>query len=309
MTKRYSYLPSTLLLTLLLPFTNCTRLTFGSPTPNDVAKRPAELPKTIRLPRQLNEASGLSIHNNRFYWHNDSGDGPYLYVTDRHGGLQRIDTLTAGASDWEDMTTDPAGHFYLGDFGNNRGRRTHEAIYRYHPATQATDTILFHYPNQDGGGREQPGNHNCEAMVFQGSYLHLFTKDKLGKGSNYYTYHYRLPARPGDYEAELVDSLYLPRRVVTAAALDTVRKQLVFTAYNFNNTLGFIPNGSASLYTINNYPEGRFLRGKLSKERISWGLPTQFEAVDFYDENWLYIASEATVARPRAVAKLRRRKR
>ena len=283
---------------LLLSLNSCTR---------GLAERPALLAKTIKLPRALNEASGLAIKNNRLYWHNDSSDGPYLYVTDLEGDLQRIDTLNAGASDWEDITSDPAGHLYLGDFGNNRGQRQHEAVYRYHPTTQQTDTILFHYPGQNGAGRDQPGNHNCEAMVFQGGYLHLFTKAKLGKGSNHHTYHYRLPSRPGNYEAELVDSLYLPRRVVTAAALDTVRKQLVFTAYNFNNTLGFIPNGSASLYTISDYPEGRFLQGNLVKERISWGLPTQFEAVDFYDEDWLYIATEATVARPRAVAKLRRR--
>jgi len=210
------------------------------------ACRTAAPPKTIRLPPALREASGLSIHGEEFTWHNDSGDGPYLYTTNAAGELLYRDTLAAGAVDYEDLTRDAAGRFYLGDFGNNTGRRTTMQIYRYAPATRKTDTIHFTFPGQDGGGRDQTGNPDCEAVVWHGGNLHLFTKDQLfGKGS-YYTYHYRLPAQPGRHEATLIDSLYLPRRVVTAAALDTVRRELVLTAYNFKFLAGFWPRCGVS---------------------------------------------------------------
>lgn len=266
-------------------------------------------PKTIRLPPALAEASGLAVNGDRFTWHNDSGDGPYLYTTDETGKILAQDTLSAPAFDYEDLTVDDAGNYYLGDFGNNAGRQKEHQIYRFDPATGKTAAIRFTYPGQDGGGLDQPGNYNCEAMVFQGGYLHLFTKDQLFGRGRFYTYHYRLPAKPGSYEAELIDSLYLPRRVVTAAALDTARGQLVLTAYNFKMLGGFWPSGAASLITFSDYSDGKFLRGRLHRRNLAWFWPTQFEAVDFYDERWLYVASEATKLRKHAVAKRKRRRR
>ena len=266
-------------------------------------------PKTIRLPQQLTEASGLAIQDGTFTWHNDSGDGPYLYRTDHTEQIIGRDTLAAGAADYEDLTRDPQGNFYVGDFGNNAGRNARQTIYKFHPERKRTDTITFTYPYQKGKGRDQPGNYDCEAVVYQGGYLHLFTKDQLfGKGQ-FYTKHYRVPAQPGNYEAELIDSLYLPRRVVTAAAVDSIRGELVLTAYNFKMLLGLWPSGAASLITITDYPAGRFLRGKVRRRNLSWCIPTQFEAVDFYDERWLYVASEGTRIRKHAVGKRKRRRR
>ena len=152
------------------------------------------------------------------------------------------------------------------------------------------------------------GNYDCEAVAYAGGYLHLFTKDQLNKHGRDNIYHFRVPAAPGDYEAELIDSLHLPRRVVTAAAIDTVRKQLVMTAYTFKMQLGIIPTSAASLITIDGYENDRYLTGKLHRQNLSWGPPTQYEAVDFLDDDWLYVASEGTVVRPRAVAKKKRRR-
>ena len=268
----------------------------------------ARPPKTIRLSAEINEASGLSIREGKFTWHNDSGDGPFLYTTDGTGTIISRDTLAARAADYEDMTRDPAGRFYVGDFGNNRGLNRRQTIYRYDPMTGVTDSIVYTYPGQRGEGRDRPGNFDCEAMVYLDGHLHLFTKDQVFGRGNFYAYHYRLPAHPGTYEAALVDSLYLPRRVITAAAVDSVRKQLVFTAYNFNYLIGKLPTGAASLITISDYPEDRFFRGKVRRRNLSWAWPTQFEAVDFYDGKWLYVASEATRLRKYAVAKRKRRR-
>lgn len=285
--------PRVFLLLFSLAFTSC---------------RTTTPPKTIRLPPTLSEASGLSIRANEFTWHNDSGDGPYTYTTDENGSIIHRDTLSATAFDYEDITHDNTGNVYLGDFGNNTGRRTEQRIFRYHPDKPGTDSIVFSYPGQNGEGRDQTGNFDCEAMIWHRDTLHLFTKDQLfGKGS-YITYHYRLPATPGRYVAELVDSLRLPRRVVTAAAFDPERNELVLTAYNFKMLGGFWPSGFASLLTISDFPEGRFLRGTVRRRNLSWFWPTQFEAVDFYDGRWLYVGSEATRLRKLAVGKRKKRR-
>ena len=264
-------------------------------------------PRTIRLPGKLSEASGLTIRGGEFTWHNDSGDGPFLYRTDAAGNLLGCDTLAANARDYEDLTQDPAGRFYVGDFGNNAGRNTRQIIYRYDPAAGVTDSIVYRYPGQKGNGRNAPGNFDCEAMVYQNGSLHLFTKDQVFGRGRFYAYHFRVPAAPGTHTAELVDSLYLPRRVITAAAVDSVRGELVLTAYNFNYLVGKLPTGAASLITLSDYPQERYFRGKVKRRNLSWAWPTQFEAVDFYDERWLYVASEATRLRKRAVAKRKRR--
>ena len=264
-------------------------------------------PKTIRLPAELREASGLVITDSAFVWHNDSGDGPYLYRTDVNGTLLSVDTLAAAAADYEDLTADDAGRLYVGDFGNNLGRRKEQFVYRYDPTTGTTDTTRFTYPGQDGSGRDTPGNYDCEAMVYVDGQLHLFTKDQVFKRGNFTSYHFRLPAEPGRYEAELLDSLRLPRRVVTAAAYDPLHRELVLTAYNFHFLVGKLPTGSASLVTITDYPEGHFFRGKVRRRNLSWAWPTQFEAVDFFNNKWLYVASEATRLRKHAVVKRKRR--
>lgn len=268
---------------------------------------PGAPPRTIRLPPALKEASGLSIAGDVFSWHNDSGDGPFVYHTNQHGELTGRDSLAATAEDWEDMTRDKAGNLYLGDIGNNAGKRRRQTIYRYDSSGKTT-AIHFTYPGQDGGGRDRPGNYDCEAMAYQGGYLHLFTKDQLFGRGNFTTYHFRVLATPGEHLAELVDSLRIPRRVVTAAALDSVRGELVLTAYSFKMLAGFWPSSAASLITISGYPEGRFLGGRVKRRNLSWFVPTQFEAVDCYNERWLYVASEGTRLRKRAVAKRKGRR-
>ncbi len=266
------------------------------------------VPRKIRLPPALSEASGLVVDGRELHWHNDSGDGPYLYTTNLNGELLRTDTLNATARDFEDLTSDPAGRLYVADTGNNRGNNEEETIYRYDPATRETAAIRFTYPGQDGRGRDVAGNYDCEAAFWYRDSLHLFTKDQLMGRGQFYVYHFRLPARPGNHVAELVDSLYLPRRVVTAAAIDTVANEVVLTAYNFRFLLGFLPSSGASLITLREYPDGLFLSGTVKRRNLSWLVPTQFEAVDFYDARYLYVASEGTKIRKHAVAKRKRRR-
>ena len=100
-------------------------------------------PRRIDLPDVLREASGLVYRApDSLWWHNDSGDDPILYRTDLSGQiLEQRRLVGARNADWEDLTVDPAGRLYVGDFGNNLGRNTDFLIYRYDPATAALDSL------------------------------------------------------------------------------------------------------------------------------------------------------------------------
>ncbi|MEM6394705.1 MAG: hypothetical protein AAF741_00055 [Bacteroidota bacterium] len=238
------------------------------------------------------EISGLAFVDSCALGHNDSGDEANVYLISsaefRRNSADEIETinLSAAARDWEDMTTDPVGNWYLGDFGDNFRRRDSLQIYRYHPEIQQTDLIEYTYPD----GRR----HDCEAMVFQGGKLHVFTKARPGIRKQYWSFHYSIPAEPGSYEARLVDSLYIPRRAVTAADIDSLSGELILTAYNYKRILGFFPAAASSVITISNYPEGRFYRGEVKRKNLSWATPNQVEGVAFYDDCYFYVAREKT---------------
>lgn len=267
-------------------------------------------PKKISLPNDLIEISGLIFNEDRshFLAHNDSGDDPLLYtVSFQKNPLVEKQLLAAEAKDWEDICQDEQGHIFLGDFGNNAGRRKTHTIYRYHPPTQAVDTLTFTYPYQDGQGRNTPGNHDCEAMVWQNGYLHIFTKAMAGQRKQYWSYHYRLRDTARFQEAVLVDSLYLARRVITGAALDEKRGELLLIAYNYKRVLGFFPATASSHILLYEFPEGRFFQGQQKRRNTSWGWPKQFESIDYYNDRYFYIATEKTKGQRYAFLKRKRR--
>ncbi|MEM7572680.1 MAG: hypothetical protein AAF433_07260 [Bacteroidota bacterium] len=302
-------------------------------------------PKRWFLGPELAEISGLGIRDQQVYAHNDSGDGPFLYRMPIGSAYTERDRIAAAARDYEDLTSDPAGNWYIGDFGNNRRQRDDLRIYRYHPATKRTDTIHFTYAfssqeesyssgrfsTSAGGGiaadtlalvwsqseaeildpqealvASMGRQHDCEAMVYLDGQLHLFTKAKAGQRRQYWTYHYRLPAQPGYYTAELVDSLYLNHRVVTGADIDSSRNQLLLTSYNYKQILGFFPTSASSLIQLSDYSEDRFFEGRVHRRNLSWAVPNQVEAVAYYDDRFFYIGRERT---PLARARIKRKRR
>ena len=278
---------------------------------------------------ELAEVSGLGFADEQVFAHNDSGDGPFLYRMPLGQNTIERDTMAAGARDYEDLTSDPAGNWYIGDFGDNLRNRNDLRIYRFQPATGETDTIRFNYAYSSRGGNDSRGTsstsagptalpmtsdvvalygrqHNCEAMVYLNNYLHLFTKARAGQRGQYWTYHYRLSAEPGYQVAELVDSLYLNHRVVTGADIDSIRGQLLLTTYNYKRVLGFFPTAASSMVQLSNYPDGRFFQGQIDRRNLSWAIPNQVEAVAYFDERYFYIGRERT---PLARARIKRKRR
>ncbi len=251
------------------------------------------LPKKIKLPSKLIEVSGLYLAgSDSLWWHNDSGDRPSLFLTDRTGRLlNEIRVEGAQNVDWEDLTYDDEGWLYIGDFGDNRLRRTSLQIYKYHPPSGRLDSIVFNYEAPDKSGRSVP--YNAEAFFWHKDSLYIFTKDLLPKGQ-YITRQYVLADDLPRQTARFQDSLKLRRRVVTAAAIHAESQSVVLCTYTYRRILGFIPYSAASLYFFSEYPGELFLRGRSQRKNIAAFIPTQFEAIDFIDENTVYVASERT---------------
>ena len=78
--------------------------------------------KRLTVDPKLREISGIEFDKfNRLWAINDSGDLPKLYRLNEDGSIAKEILVTNAKNiDWEDMTQNKFGHFFLGDFGNNK---------------------------------------------------------------------------------------------------------------------------------------------------------------------------------------------
>lgn len=76
--------------------------------------------KLLSVDENLNEISGIEYDKNGNLWAiNDSGNTTEIHQIDSLGNIERsINITNAKNIDWEDLTQDDFGHFFIGDFGN-----------------------------------------------------------------------------------------------------------------------------------------------------------------------------------------------
>jgi hypothetical protein len=81
----------------------------------------------------ITESSGLAAsrrHPGVFWTHNDKGSKPRLFAITREGNLlAQFKIEGVKIADWEDIAIDDEGRLYLGDIGNNEGKRSDVEIY------------------------------------------------------------------------------------------------------------------------------------------------------------------------------------
>lgn len=218
----------------------------------------------------LRETSGLAVHNNRWFTHNDSGNTNEIFEINPQNGqiLRRITISNATNVDWEAMGINNQ-FLFMGDFGNNAGNRQNLKILKVdltdllnQQTTSLTAEIInFSYPDQLHFNTAM-NNHNfdCEAMFYYQDSLHLFSKN-WGNG---FTKHYRLPISTGTYATTFVDSFFVDG-LVTDASIDTISGNAVLLGYKAG-TLGIYSSFATLLY---DYPGTNFLSG--NKRRIDLG--------------------------------------
>lgn len=243
------------------------------------------------IPTTLSENSGLLISpQGRLWLHNDSGDSAKLYELDTFGNILKT-VLVNGvqAMDWEDITQDPQGRVYVGDFGNNNNSRQNLAIYRLPSLDSLTgnsttaESIRFYYPEQTA---YPPANselkYDAEALIHYQDSLYIFTKDRTNPYLGY-TWVYRIPADTGYHAALLIDSFNTQQTnlifSVTAAALSPNGQQLALL-------------GSTRLWLFSNFSNGRFFDGTV--QVINFSGISQKEALDFATNSLVYIGNESS---------------
>ena len=261
------------------------------------------------LPKVLKEVSGMVRTPSGDLWMlNDSKNPPELFRFDPvQQKLLETRRLPVANRDWEDLATDDKGNLYIGDIGNNRNARRDLRIYRYNPATQALDSILYRYPDQKAfaPADEHDWNFNCEAMVFFKDSLHLFSKNNFN--GNFYTKHYVLPAQPGNYVAELRDSICLKDRVVTGAALSRDGQTLALTSYIIGKRLGFLPYTKASVFYFTGFTGSDFLQGKQERKRLpKFLIARQYESVTQWEGDCWVVANEGRKPQFQAVWRVKK---
>jgi hypothetical protein len=247
------------------------------------------LANIANVPSVISETSGLvATAPNKLWSHNDSGDGPKLYCFDTTGTLLRTLVLrNASNVDWEEITSDAQGRFYIGDFGNNDNNRTNLRIYRIPPPDSVSgdsvtaEIIDFDYPDQAAfPPPDSLKKFDMEAFVALGDSLYLFSKNRTSPFDGY-TRCYRLPQDPGNYTAVLCDSFYCgpgPQTQfwVTAAALSPDLEHLVLLS-------------SDRCWLFSCFSGSDFFGGSVVQLRFQL---SQKEAISWRDDHTAYLTDE-----------------
>ncbi|KPZ63015.1 MULTISPECIES: hypothetical protein [unclassified Pseudoalteromonas] len=246
--------------------------------------------KQLSVDPKLKEISGIEFDKKKRLWAiNDGGDDPKLYRLGEDGAIEKEILVTNAKNiDWEDMTQNKFGHFFLGDFGNNKNDRKWLTIYKIeNPIDIKTETteaeiIKFTYPEMDGTPiTPNKRNFDLEAFVEYKRHLYLFTKNRTEPFDGI-TNVYKVGDHAANFDAQLIDSFKTCTTLeklcwITSAALSPDRTKLVLL-------------DSTSIWLFENFKGDKFFSGDVY--RIDLGIVTQKEAITFYDDNTLIFTDE-----------------
>lgn len=165
------------------------------------------------------ESSGLcpADQPGTYFSFGDEGNDATLYRISDTGQLRGALSLGTTNSDWESLSRDDQGNYFVGDCGNNENDRRDLVIHRFRPEQprQVAD-IKFKYPDQTEFPPEQKKarNFDCEASLWHGGKVWLFSRDR---GNDATSKVYSVSDQPGTYTAQLVAKLAIPGQVTDAA--------------------------------------------------------------------------------------------
>jgi hypothetical protein len=240
-----------------------------------------------KLPKKLKEVSGLIKASDSTFWmHNDGGNKNELYLVNVKGEIVKTVTIKAKNTDWEDITSDNKGNIYLADFGNNNSTRKVLTILKIkeedllHQKSVDVEKIEFDYPEQYKFPPKKKNRHfDAESILYFKNHLYIFTKSRV-KHDYGKTSLYRVPVKPGKYQATLIgkfENCSNRNCWITSAAMS-----------QDNSKVALLTSDSILLFT--DFKDDNFFEGRLSK--IDLGFSSQKEAIDFIDNNTLFISDE-----------------
>ena len=246
----------------------------------------AEIIKTIVLPKTINETSGLEFYNNNFITHNDSGDGPSLYVFNESGSLIETIDLSKDSNfeiennDWEDVSSDDK-YLFVADTGNNFGNRSNLNIIRVSKEDNyAVDgKIEIFYADQETFFPRPKHKYDAEAIVAINDHLLLFSKDREKLNTDLY----------------LVDKFQKEPQKLTSKFAYNVNS--LITGGDYSNELNLLAlvsyNSKGNQYIIlfeefdtENLEDNRFKKYQIPLEKA------QIESIKIIDKSTFWVTSE-----------------
>jgi hypothetical protein len=223
------------------------------------------------------ESSGLApgATSQSYYSFGDGGNSPILYEVTEAGKLIRSIDIGAQNNDWESLSRDNAGNYYIGNCGNNESTRRNLSIYRVRlDNPQQVGFINFSYPDQtEFPPSKKERNFDCEASLWHDGQVWLFTKDR---GQSSTSNVYSVPDHPGTYTAKKITALAIPGQV-TDAALRPDGRRLVLL-------------GRGELFILDGNTWADIL--KATPRQVSLEGAGQTEGAVFKDSNTLLISTE-----------------
>lgn len=236
------------------------------------------------LDDKIQETSGLNILNGKLYTFNDSGNDPELFEISKTSG-EIVNTLKVNGKnkDWEALTNDGT-HFYIGDFGNNGGKRRDLEIYKVPFRNDSLQNsqikkISFQYPEQDDyGAGYLKTDFDAEAMIYLHGKIHLFTKEWTSKA----TTHYVIDPEIGEKQDAVKTESYKTNFVVTDAAYFDKKLYLVGYTKKTEVFLDIFTEAEPGIF-FKEVPKHYYLGSSLSVSQIE-GITV--------DETGIYISGE-----------------
>lgn len=155
---------------------------------------------------RINEASGMAFSyktNDAFWVHNDSGDGPNLYLVNKSGTLLTLGQIAgATATDWEDMASfvvDGKSYLIIGDFGDNpRSRSSYTMYIIEEPDYNSVGGNLSSYPIlRTINYTYDNGSQNCESVAVDTNQNKIILFSKSHDNEVRYVYEIPLSIAPG----------------------------------------------------------------------------------------------------------------
>ncbi len=251
-----------------------------------------QLPVLIAsLSNLIDETSGLGKFDGNYLTHNDKGNESEVFIISPGTGsiVRKVSIANAINTDWEDLAQS-ASHLYISDTGNNKATRTNFGVYRipwanFNPDNNGQGTpdalIGFTVTAPDGSGLSDD-DIDCEALLYFNEALYIFTKNRL----DLKCYLYRIPAEPGQYQAEFISS-FNSQGLITGADISEDGNVVALVGYN--------KDGNSFIWKLTDFVNDDFFGGQ--KARIVLGAYSvigQTEAVTFENNETLRLTAEAS---------------
>lgn len=234
---------------------------------------------TIKMPKSVNETSGIEFYQNYLVTHNDSGDKAKLYIITKGGKkIMEIEINQIKNKDWEDIAADDQ-HFYIADTGNNFGTRENLRIYILNRNFIPEGTISISYKKQTTFSKEPLNEFDAEGLTVFGDELALFSKNRKTLNSQIYTF----PKKKGNYILTPKTSIDT-KSLITGADYSEKEDLMVLTGYNFK--------GEQFFFTLKDFRKNGFKNIDLKRYLIPIK-PAQIEAIKIIDSNNFWLSSES----------------